>query len=421
MEISAIFSTMSAVTGIELVWLATGSWQATLCQLQRVGATVTIVHQSAVADLPALVQALGPDPVPVALLLAGRGLLFRSIPTVNADQHTLAAAQFAALLPGSNPADFYCQCAVSPELTQVALVRRQLVDELLVELQTAGLWVIDVTLGPFRLEGLLPYLSPIPAAAALPAGPFLVTLTPTRDKISTFITHSSGETEPLVYQVGEDSLSREQVLPYAAALRVLAEPASSALNPLAIPLVRHQRAEWGQRRLFHGLRVGVPLGLLTLLLSNFLLNQHLQARQDELSSRIGGSQQLLDRVRSVQQTTKRQQDFLTATGWTQPSVNSLCADRLAASLPPGIQLLTADIVPLQQNPGEPGHRLSFRPDVVLIKGQCYNAQQLNSWLQHLTTLPWVRAVRDQNFTYDYTGGTGIFTFTLLLNPAALRA
>jgi Tfp pilus assembly protein PilN len=157
----------------------------------------------------------------------------------------------------------------------------------------------------------------------------------------------------------------------------------------------------------------VPVGILALLLGNQLASQYLTARQDELSGVTGGT-----RVRAAQRTVGQQQAFLAATCWTRPSVNSLCADRLAATLPAGVQLLTVDINPAQELLGQgTGAAPHFCPGVVTVRGQCASAQQFNAWLQRLTRQPWVRAVRDQNFAYNYAGGLG--TFTLLLDEEAL--
>jgi hypothetical protein len=419
MAIASLFSRVSTAVGVELTWLAGGSWVARMCQLRRAGSTVTVQQQqTGLTELPALVQALGPEPGPVALVLTGRGLLLRAVPTSPTGPE---AGQLAALLPGSNLGDFYCQYAVGSEQTLVALARRAPVEELLAAFAAAGLWVTAVSLGPLGFEEVLPYLPAPTRQLPLAAGPYVLTLDPAGDKLATIATPVPEELPYQEYKLGEEKVTSAQVLAYAAALHLLtgAGPAANVVEEL--PAVTSQRAEWAQRRWFYRLRLGVPVGILALLLGNMLASQQLQARSDELTDTVGGNQQLLGRVRAAQQAAQQQQTFLAATGWTQPSVNSLCADRLAASLPTGIQLLTVDISPQQPLLGEPGHRLRFRPDVVTVKGQCPNAQQFNTWLQRLTKQSWVQAVREQNFAYDYAGGTGTFTFTLVLKPAGLNS
>ncbi len=420
MGLSSLFSGASTVVGVELTWLAGGSWQARMCRLRRMGSTVTVEQQQdGLLEVSDLVEALGPEPGPIALTLTGRGLLLRTVPTNPDNQAGPDATQLATLLPGSKAADFYCQYAAGPEQTLVTLVRRAPVEELLAAFAVAGLWVIGVSLGPLGFEELLPYLLATTRQSPLVAGPYLLTLDAAGDRLAAIAVPAPEELAFQEYSLGGEKIAGTQVLAYAAALSLLAggELVTHAVEEL--PVITDRRAEWAQRRWFHRLRLGVPVGILALLLLNLLVSQHLQARHDELAETVGGSQQLLGRVRAAQQAAQQQQAFLTATGWTQPSVNSLCADRLAASLPAGVHLLTVDISPQQALTGEPGHRLHFRPDVVIIKGQCANAQQFNAWLQRLTRQPWVQAVREQNFAYDYAGGQGTFTFTLLLKAAAL--
>ena len=419
MVLPAFLAGQQLAVGIELTWLGGREWQARACQLCRAGSTVTIEQQlSDLTDLPALVAALGPDPGPVALVLAGRGLVLRPLAGENVVPD---AAQLAALLPGTNPADFYCQYLVGPAQTLVALVRRVPVQELLAAFAAAGLWVTAVQLGPLGLVEVLPYLPAEARRAALPAGPFLVQLTPDGLHLAGAGSPPASELPAHHYELGGEAVAAGQVLAYAAALALLTgAPGPARLAEL--PELHHQQAEWGQRRWFRRLRLGVPVGILGLLLANLLASQALLTHHNELQGAVGGNQQLLARVRAAQRVVGQQQAFLTATGWTQPSVNSLCADRLAATLPPGIQLLAIAINPMQEQPGQgSGAVPRFRPGVVAVKGQCASAQQFNTWLQRLTHQPWVRAVRDQNFAYDYAGGLGTFTFTLLLDKAPFTA
>ncbi|RZK31189.1 MAG: hypothetical protein EOO63_04820, partial [Hymenobacter sp.] len=101
MGLSSLFSGVSTVVGLELTWLAGGNWQARMCQLRRTSAMVTIERQQEdLLEMSALVEALGPEPGPVALVLTGRGLLLRSLPTSPDNQAGPDATQLAALLPG---------------------------------------------------------------------------------------------------------------------------------------------------------------------------------------------------------------------------------------------------------------------------------------------------------------------------------
>jgi Tfp pilus assembly protein PilN len=409
---------LTLVTGLALTLQPDGGWVADYCTVRRRRDTVTVVQQGqGYTSVAALREALGPEPVALALALAGRGVLLRTSPTPTEPLAT--AESVAVLLPGVNPAEFYVQAAPGGDSTHLALVRRTVVDQLLADLQAADHWVVDLSLGPGSVTTLLPYLSAAVRAQPLRVGDFDVRIT--GENITALDYQPGVPVLPGEYAVGAESLSASQLLPYAAALTALLHPWVGVGGRLALPKVTELRAEWGQRQRFLMLRLAVPLVILLLLLANFLAGQHLVAERDELAARLGDNQQLLHQVQTLQREVAQKHAFLTTTGWEQPSWNSLCADRLAASLPPGLDLLVVDVSPAQPAAGGGGHAALFRSGTVSVKGQCRDAQRLNQWLQELTRQPWVQAVQDQNFAYDYAGGLGTFTFTLVLRPAALLA
>lgn len=419
MPLSLASTALHDVVGIALTFQTDGSWRADICALSRQRDVVVVLQQEQdLTSAEALAQALGPEPRAMALVLAGRGVLFRNLPGSLPASAAARAELLATALPGVNPTDFYIQYQPGERGTQVALVRRQLVDPLLAEWQAAGLWVVALRLGPYDFATLLPYL---PAAAKQPVltvGNFQVHLAAATDAIDSVDYNPAPVPVPGAYTLGKDVFSSAQVLPYAAGLAALVSPAATDVLP-AVPPVQERRTEWGYRLLYLRLRLAVPVVILVLLLANFFTSQSLADEQSRLSDRLGNNEQLLEQVRKLQQTTGLKHQFLTSTGWAQPSWNSVCADRLAASMPSGLNLLDLTVAPPQTTGGVPERVSDFQPDLVSVKGQCRDSQQFNAWLQRITKLAWVRAVRDQNFTYDYATGVGTFTFTLVIKPAAL--
>jgi Tfp pilus assembly protein PilN len=407
---------LSLVTGLALTLQPDGGWVADYCTVRRRRDTVMVVQQGqGYTSIAALREALGPEPVALALALAGRGVLLRTLPATA--EPVATAEAMTALLPGVNPAEFYVQTVSGAASSQLALVRRPVIDQLLADFQAADCWMVDLSLGPGSMATLLPYLPAAVRAQPLWVGDFEVTVA---GETIAALDYQPGAAVPSIeYSVGGETLSAAQVLPYAAALTALLQPWTGAGGRLPLPKVAELRAEWGQRQRFLMLRLAVPLVILVLLLGNFLAGQHLVAEGDELTARLGDNQQLLHKVEALQREVNQKHTFLTTTGWEQPSWNSLCADRLAASLPAGLDLLVVDVSPAQPAAGGSSHAALFRSGIVSVKGQCRDAQRLNQWLQELTRQPWVQAVQDQNFAYDYAGGLGTFTFTLVLRPAAL--
>lgn len=419
MRLPMVFTTLPAVTGVALTFQADGSWQADFCAVSRQRDVVRLTQQKqGLASVDALGEALAPGPVPLALVLAGRGVLWRTLPGPAPESAVAQAERLTTALPGVNLNDFYIQYQSGSGETQVALIRRQLLDALLAEFHTVGLWVLAVSLGPYDFATLLPYLPEVVRRPELAVGDFQVRLTTAGDGLAAVEYQPGEEAVPAAFAVGNDVFSSRQVLPYAAALTALVQPPAAGEERLPVPRVRELRTEWSYRSLYQGLRLAVPLVILVLLLANFFVAQRLIDERDHLMARLGNNQHLLQQVQQLHQVTGQKHQFLTNTGWAQPSWNSICADRLAASMPPGLLLLSLDIAPASAAGGAQP-QATFQPDLVTVKGQCRDAQQFNAWLQRITKRAWVRAVRDQNFTYDYAAGVGTFTFTLVIKPAVL--
>lgn len=416
----SLAASLREITGIALTFQADGKWEADYCRLQHEQTVVTVMQQGVgIASVAALRQELGTEPVPIALALAGRGVLLRALSVARDSSPETYAAALASALPGVSLTAFYVQYELLASGVQAALVRREGVDQLLAELHTAGLWVVSLSLGAASVATLLPYLPAALKQQSFQAGDFIVQAAADDSHLARVEYQPAAptdEVEATTYALGNEQVSAAQLLPYAAALTALTE----ALEPGAVvPRAGELAREWGYRHWFQRLRLAVPVVILLLLLGNFLASQQLTSAHDQLDARLGNNQQLLENLQQLRQATELKHAFLTSSGWAQPSWNALCADRLVASLPAGLDLLGLDVNPLVDPALAAGKSAEFRQDVVTVRGQCHDAQRFNAWLQVVSKLPWVQAVRDQNFTFDYAGGVGTFTFTLVVKPAIL--
>jgi hypothetical protein len=396
---------LNDVIGVALTFQPDGTWSADYCRLLRQRGSVTVTQQGVgLSSARALQQELAPEPVALAIALAGRGLLLRTLPVVAPDQTPSAYdTALATALPGVSLKDFYVQYEPLAAGVHAALIRKSLVDQLLGELHAAGLWVVSLSLGSASMTTLLPYLPAATKQLPIRAGGFCLQLSAAGDALTSVEYQPAAPVQDATYMLGNEKL--------AALVAPATEP--------AVPRVQELATEWDYRHLFQRLKLAVPVLILVLLMGNFLVSQQLTTDREHLMARRGNNQQLLQQLRQLQQTTSLKHAFLMTSGWAQPSWNALCADRLVASLPTGLELLNLDVNPPQDPAAVAGRAVEFRHDVVMVHGQCHDAQRFNAWLQLVSKLPWVQAVRDQNFTYDYAGGVGTFTFTLVVKPARL--
>src|SRR4051812_25253775 len=112
MRLPLALSALHDVTGVALTFQADGSWRAAYCRISRQRDLVSVVQQgqdlASAAALGAAI-ALAPEPAPLALVLAGRGVLWRLLPGLAPESVAEQAVALTAALPGVNLTDFYIQ------------------------------------------------------------------------------------------------------------------------------------------------------------------------------------------------------------------------------------------------------------------------------------------------------------------------
>ncbi|MCB2411157.1 hypothetical protein [Hymenobacter lucidus] len=398
------------VAGLCAAILPDGQLRWTLCVLQRKNNLVSVLTQAPdLATVEDVLDRLGDASTPVALVITGRGLLLRQLPTDRGSATTTDQEWVTSLLPGASPADFYVQYLAGELGAHVALIRKAAAEQLLTQAQLRALLVIDLSLGPMRLQTLAPFMSLASGNSVLSVSGYDITFSQQGLASAVPSTVDDQDTDPV--QLGAEELPAVMTLPYAAALHLLLGLPG---NEVGADQVRLNYQEWQHRKIFPVGLWAVLLTLLVVLLANFLAFSYLSSQSQQLSAAASTDQVALRRLTQLRSVTGEQQAFLKSAGWLQATQASMYADQLALSLPPRLTLLTLDIYPYNARSSSMQQQVVFVPGILLIKGKCEDAQALDTWLQRLNRLPWVKAVRDQNFNYDYAGRSGTFTFTIHL-------
>ncbi|MBO0360815.1 hypothetical protein J0X19_22840 [Hymenobacter sp. BT186] len=394
------------VVGVAVTLLPEARQQVDVCVLRRQGDRVVPEQQhaglSSLDDLAALDIA---ENIPVALVILGRGIVHKTF-APHAHVATEDSAVLAALLPGALATDFHIQQSTGSDYQHLALVRRSTLEALVGALQQQGRYVIAASLGPFAFEVLLPYLADEHEASYQVTGYTLATL---NQQVTAVQAQPLDEAYAPGIQLGDETIATALLLPYAAALATLTGSAPATFSASSITQARE---EWEQKQLFRLGGIAALAGFLLVLLLNFVAFSYLTSQNQALLSQGQVNRRTLSTLNDLQRSVTRKQEFLAGAGWLQSTRHSTRADQLGATVPAGLRLLTIDSEPLNPVQTSQQQRPVFDTGTVRVKGQCREAQVLNGWLQQVSALPWVQAVRDQNFTYDYSSGTGLFTFTI---------
>ena len=396
-----------SVTGLHVVLDQQQIWY---CKLIRKGKVVSVEggfkHVNRLEDL----KVIGDNLSPVSLVIQGKGILHKQI------QCNSGSIDFASTLqlvkqawPSIQIDDFYVQRYNSKGIVFLSLIRRNILDKVLEELQGIKLTVLDISIGGFAIAHIFPFIADAPESIYVGTELYQI-----KDTEIVGVANTPEINQELnIIQIGSEAIPINWLPSYSAALNSLAlQQVNSVFYSDYLDV---ERQEWKQARLFKIAGWSFLITLLTSLLFNFFLFTSFQQKHQELATQAEEVSDLVGRLNKLEATQKAQRSFLSEAGWLQPVKSSFYLDRLAASMPARIQLTELSLYPVNQKRTKAENQLIVEPGTILVKGRCAEAQVLNGWLQKLVKLPWVDKVADQHYSYDYNEQTGNFQFQVILS------
>jgi hypothetical protein len=396
------FTKIKSVIGIEATFQAEDRIQFNCVQLSLKKNVLYVDKKlSDIESIASLVAGTDKN-VPVCISLNGKGILHKKINSVATDPQKL----LLGVLPNARIDDFYLQHYISDSGVFVSVIRRTVLHDLVSAFNAHQLNVISITLGPFILENLIPLISDLSPSFSI--GNHNIVLR--EGKISDY-QFSRQETTHHVVTIDSDSLEGNLIVAYATALQILADSGDIGMQ---IDEITAQRKEVADKKIFETAGWTALISALTILLLNFILFTYYTGKNNQLS---GAQSKHLDYsavLDSISKKVAERESFLLRAGWMRPSLISYYADQLGTTLPETITLNDLTINPLDDQSTRKEKKLVFISDKIHVSGVCNKPTDLNSWIQDIQVLDWVKAVEINNYTYDKKSGKGNFLINITI-------
>lgn len=397
------------VLALQLTALTDDQFHAGWVVLSRAGSKLHVkVKDTFQASLTEILEKL-PAKYPVALTIDGKGVLYKT-----GDPDWVNPQQvFRELVPQSDFRDFYQQLIPHPELLWVALARKSNIQPVLQLFKEKSFSVIDLQLGPFRVEGIYPLLEHPGENWQLPAyglqwdGSLIMKIV------------AGGTPEPFDFVLGDEKIPIDVIIPFAHAFTALMQ--ADELNN-AFPDILEGRMQYLYKQRIAKTGIAVLLFYLIILLGNYLLftdySQKLtvvQASYRNNLKTISKLEQLVDELRQKELLVKK-------TGFEDRTQLSYLADRLAATVPENITLTQIAINPLTEKMRS-NETPRFVTDQMVISGELPNATRLYFWVEKLKNQSWVTSVEVETLEQETADKPAIFTLQLVYrfqNPEPVK-
>jgi Tfp pilus assembly protein PilN len=121
---------------------------------------------------------------------------------------------------------------------------------------------------------------------------------------------------------------------------------------------------------------------------------------------------------SLKKQVTKQRNFVKQTNITQSSRTSFYADRLASSIPMGLELTELNIFPISGNRKEyrENQLVKFQNETIIVKGICDNSINYNEWIKKVQGLNWVHSAMHMDYK-DINSNLGAFELKILIAPS----
>ncbi|HEY3390352.1 MAG TPA: hypothetical protein VGK38_12310 [Prolixibacteraceae bacterium] len=276
-----------------------------------------------------------------------------------------------------------------------SIIRIDLLKSILDLCGTVSLNITGLSLGPFNVALLSSFFE---KGKGIKAGKWNLTL---NDGYISSLLAENTETES-IHNIGGDNVSSGLLPLYATIVAFFSGERGNN------DLITKSKEEFVYGRLVKYLiTCSFPFVLLLLLL-NFFIWDNLRNRNTELTFEVARNEQLLSQLAAKEKEIKMKENLVVQyIGTNSKTHYSWYADKLASSLPPGIQLTLLDIQPLNKKE-KPGIAIEYKNRLIEVEGDTGNMSEISEWVKEIDQGKWAKQVELISFFNESDRTTGHF-------------
>jgi Tfp pilus assembly protein PilN len=323
--------------------------------------------------------------IPVVLCITGKGVITREV-DLGQDQSKLDLLK--QLFPNAKGLDFYTSLTkLEAQKGFINVIRKEQADKIIQSFVKENYDVIDVKIGSSSIFSLKRAIKLLPDE--------LSTLNHQFNFSNQKITHIITEPQELI--IGDKEINSFSLTALSAGFSFLVEQMGEYAGD--IPLISELATGFKYKQKVKVVGMSMLLVFFTVLLMNYFVFDHYNSKYNGLSSELTEYQGFLVSYTNLKEELAEKKELLQETGMSESSKASFYIDRIAASVPKGIQIESLETNPmLRKKTGD--KQIKFNIGVITVSGTSKKSTVFNDWLKSITELDWVEKV--EKFTYNKT-------------------
>lgn len=380
-----VFKYQKEVICVGIFLINRNEWRISVVRVKIRNGEINIV--SALENLKELKEAesiLQPE-IPVILHIDGWGVLIKENGTGNnsipVDNHEFFLKQYPK--PDGSGAYF-------------SIIRNDLLKSIVDTCLSESLHIIGLAFGPFNIGLLAPFLE---KGKEINAGKWKLTLN--KGLIDSLLTEDT-ETNS-TYEIGGEKITSGLLPLYATTVSFFSGGEDENNNVTA-----KSRQEFIYGRLVKYLILSSLSVMLLLLLLNYFIWDSLRNRNTRLMFEVANNEQLLTQLTGKEKELKEKKNLVVKyIGTNEKTHYSWYADKLALSLPAGIQLTLMDIQPISKKP-KPGIPIFYKNRQIEVEGDAKSMAEISEYVKAIGKENWAKQVELISFSTENDHSSGHF-------------
>ena len=398
------FLSSRVISGVEITTGSTNVYS--YCQIKNYYGTISIrKEQALINSIEELNQLIGKNKAipfspshPLSVAITGKKVLIKTVEAKEDEEDNIILQK---ALPGAKSDRFYVQKYWNQTNWIVAVIKKELLDEILTDLQSIGLECIAVVLGPLST---LPFTEES-KELNLPHYQII-------NKNQVFELKQQTNEVGRTLDVDGETISFQNIIAFSAAISHfskdpnLEELTNTSLQK-TIQEVKFNIYQVALLRLFFIL-------VLFISLTNYFLSQAYQSSLIDLQEITADQQAEYSMYEQKQKELNQRISILKTTGVSSFSNLSFYADQIAAITPRSISLLDLNIGLLERKMKE-DEKLNIKKNEIYIKGIANETLELNEFVLKLENEDWIAKSVIQNYDLSNRENPGLFEIKINLN------
>ncbi|PRD44967.1 hypothetical protein [Sphingobacterium haloxyli] len=363
-----------------------------ICRLRRQGDSIDIIEQKPDVDKGELLRYMeGKKSLPISLHIQGRGILIKELDATE----TLSVDQIRAVFPNYSEEAYVHSYLTGTERTWLALMRKELLEEMLESFWDSGLDVARVFIGPAVAANVLDQLNGY-SGNYLFDGHYIQRDNETKQWQS--YRYEMGLKATYAIKVQGADIPERAVMAYAAAFSLLMHNFVADLH-IDVAIVNDRFDDLLQKLRFKTNGIVLLIVLFVLLIINTVMYMYYQDKYEALNYQTKENFSNASELEKLSTTVAENDALLLQLGWNGGLYKSWIINQLAKSLEgrKGIDWQKVEINPytarrLGATMGEVDNRYK-----ISVSGICLTLGELERWVRTLGHKPWVEQVEISRF------------------------